>query len=59
MNRFGTQTVAAFIATLFTGYVLILRPYVQVTVPPEAVYALGGLLSGTAFEIFRLRRHRR
>ncbi|MEW2051391.1 hypothetical protein [Streptomyces sp. NPDC005476] len=58
-NRFGKQAVAVFVAALFSGYVLIFRPPVQVTMSPEAVYAFGGLLSGTAFEIFRLRRHRR
>jgi hypothetical protein len=59
VNRSGTQTAAAFVAALFTGYVLISRPSVQVTVSPEALYALGAVLSGTAFEVFRLRRHRR
>ncbi|MER6957447.1 MULTISPECIES: hypothetical protein [unclassified Streptomyces] len=59
VNWFGTQTAAAFVAALFTGYMLISRPHVQVTVSPEAVYALGGLLSGAAFKVFRLRRHRR
>ncbi|MEV1069391.1 hypothetical protein [Streptomyces sp. NPDC050263] len=59
MNRIGTQTAAVFVAALFTGYMLISRPYVRVTVSPEAVYAVGGLLSGAAFKVLRLRRHRR
>ncbi|WP_461087668.1 hypothetical protein [Streptomyces deserti] len=58
VNRFGTQTAVAFIATFFTGYVLVFRPPVQVTVSQEAVYALAGLLSGAAFKIFRRRRYR-
>jgi hypothetical protein len=58
VNRFGTRVIGAFIGTLFIGYVLIFRPPVQVTVSPEAVYALGAVLSGAAFKIFRLRRHR-
>ncbi|MFC8670221.1 hypothetical protein, partial [Streptomyces sp. NPDC057199] len=49
VDRFGKHVIVAFFIVLFTGYVLILRPDIQVTVSQEAVYALGGLLSGTAF----------
>ncbi|MFE1290848.1 hypothetical protein [Streptomyces sp. NPDC058751] len=59
VNRFGTHEFIAFIGTLFAGYVLIFRPVVQVTFPPEAVYALGGVLSGALLKALRLRRHRR
>jgi hypothetical protein len=58
VNRFGKQTPVAFLCVLFTGYMLIFRPPVQVTVSPEAVYALATVLSGAAYRIFRLRRHR-
>jgi hypothetical protein len=59
VNRFGTYAHAAFIGVLFTGYLLIFRPPVQVTVSQETVYAVGGVLSGFVFRAFRLRRHRR
>ncbi|GGT99602.1 hypothetical protein GCM10010226_90850 [Streptomyces phaeofaciens] len=59
VNRFVTHSVGAFIGILFIGYVLIFRPSVQVTVSQEAVYAFGGVLSGAAFRVLRLRRHRR
>ncbi|WSQ15209.1 hypothetical protein OG604_50180 [Streptomyces sp. NBC_01231] len=59
VNRFGTHALGAFLGVLFTGYVLIFRPPVQVTVSPEAVYAFGGVLSGIVFRAFRLSRHRR
>lgn len=58
VNRFVTHAVSAFIVALFVGYVLIFRPSVQVTVSQEAACALGGALSGVAFRVFRLRRHR-
>ncbi|MGV9351248.1 hypothetical protein ACWDSD_42370 [Streptomyces spiralis] len=59
MNWFGTRAVGLFISALFTGYVLIFRPPVHVTVSSEAVYALGGVLSGAVLNVFRLRRYRR
>jgi hypothetical protein len=59
VNRFGTASAVAFLGVLFTGYVLVFRPPVQVTVSPEAVYALAGVLSGAVFKIFRRRRYRR
>jgi hypothetical protein len=42
---------------LFTGYLLIFRPPVHVTVSPDALIVAGGILSGTAFRLLRLRRH--
>ncbi|WP_405477758.1 hypothetical protein [Streptomyces canus] len=59
MNRFGKPAVVAFIGSLFTGYLLIFRPPIQVTVSQEAVYALGAVLSGAAFRTFHSRRSRR
>ncbi|WP_406377110.1 hypothetical protein [Streptomyces sp. NBC_00197] len=59
VNRFGTREFIAFIGILFGGYVLIFRPSVQVTIPPEAIYALGGVLSGALLKALRPRRHRR
>ncbi|WP_328980673.1 hypothetical protein [Streptomyces canus] len=59
VNRFGKPAVVAFIGSLFTGYLLIFRPPVQVTVSQEAVYALGAVLSGAAFRTFHSRRYRR
>ncbi|MFG2351825.1 hypothetical protein [Streptomyces phaeochromogenes] len=59
VDRFGKHAIAAFLIVLFTGYVLILRPDIQVTVSQEAVYALGGLLSGTAYGTLHVRRQRR
>lgn len=59
MNQFGKHAAGAFIGILFTGYLLIFRPPVHVTVSPEALTVAGGLLSGTAFRLLRLRRHRR
>ncbi|MER6374064.1 hypothetical protein ABT255_38125 [Streptomyces mirabilis] len=58
VNRFVTHAVGAFIGALFTGYVLIFRPSVQVTVSPGAVYALAGVLSGAMLKVFPFRRHR-
>jgi hypothetical protein len=59
VNRFGKHAAAAFVSTLFIGYVLVFRPPVHVNVSQEAVYALGGALSGTALNFTRLRRNRR
>ncbi len=59
VNRFGKHATAAFIGLLFTGYLLIYRPHIHVTVSPETVTVLGGVLSGTAFRFFQTRRHRR
>ncbi|MDG9709492.1 hypothetical protein [Streptomyces sp. DH10] len=59
VNRFGTPAAVAFLGALFTGYVLIFRPPVHVTVSQEAVYALAGVLSGAAFKVFRHRHYRR
>ncbi|MGW1364883.1 hypothetical protein ACWCQP_46725 [Streptomyces chartreusis] len=58
VNRFGTREVSVFIGVLFIGYVLIFRPSVHVTVSPEAVWALGAVLSGAAFRALRFGRHR-
>ncbi|MFD8050163.1 hypothetical protein ACFV5E_42805 [Streptomyces chartreusis] len=58
VNRFGTRAIGVFIGVLFTGYVLIFRPSVHVTVSQEAVYALGAVLSGVAFRALRFGRHR-
>ncbi|MEU5225324.1 hypothetical protein AB0G55_22155 [Streptomyces toyocaensis] len=51
--------MTAFIGLLFTGYLLISRPHIHVTVSPETVTVLGGVLSGTAFGFFQTRRYRR
>ena len=62
VNLFDTHAIFAFLTVPFTGYVLITRPAIQVTVSQEAVYALGAVLSGTAFGAFgnrRIRRNRR
>jgi hypothetical protein len=59
VNRFGTHAAIAFVGTLFIGYLLIFRPPIHVTVSPEPVIALCGVLSGTAFRVFQIRRHRR
>lgn len=59
VNLFGKLAVVAFIGSLFTGYLLIFQPPVQVTVSQEAVYALAAVLSGAAFRTFRSRRYRR
>ncbi|WP_217236261.1 hypothetical protein [Streptomyces sp. AC555_RSS877] len=58
VNRFGKRAAAAFIGVLFIGYVLIFEPPIHVTVSQEAVYALGGLMSGAAFRALHHRRHR-
>ncbi|MFF4985458.1 hypothetical protein ACFY3O_36130 [Streptomyces sp. NPDC001046] len=59
VNRFGTPASVAFLGVLFTGYMLVFRPPVHLTVSQEAVYALAGVLSGAAFRIFRRRHYRR
>ncbi|MFE7215142.1 hypothetical protein ACFU93_35415 [Streptomyces sp. NPDC057611] len=59
MNWFGTSAVGLFIGVLFTGYVLIFRPPVHLTVSKEVVYSLGGVLSGAVLNVFRLRHYRR
>lgn len=59
VNRFGNHAMTAFIGLLFTGYLLISRPHIHVTVSPETVTVLGGVLSGTAFGFFQTRRYRR
>jgi hypothetical protein len=59
VNLFGTRAIGAFIGFLFIGYMLILRPSVQVAVSQEAVYAVGGLVSAAAARAVRLRRDRR
>jgi hypothetical protein len=58
VNLFGTRVISAFIGFLFIGYMLILRPSVQVSVSQEAVYALSGLVSAGAVRAVRLRRDR-
>ncbi|MFH8939469.1 hypothetical protein [Streptomyces griseosporeus] len=59
MNLFGKSAVGAFLAVPFTGYLLVYRPPVQVTVSPETVLMLGTMLSAAAFRQLRTRRSRR
>ncbi|GGV80696.1 MULTISPECIES: hypothetical protein [Streptomyces] len=59
VNRFGKRAVGtAFLIVPFTGYLLVCRPPVHVTLSPEAVSALGGVLSAAVFGQLRTRRHR-
>ncbi|XIE81614.1 hypothetical protein AB6O49_34580 [Streptomyces sp. SBR177] len=48
-----------FLGLLVTGYILIYQPQIQVTVSPEAAYALGGTLSSAVVGMYSMRRHRR
>ncbi|GHE24379.1 hypothetical protein GCM10018787_54170 [Streptomyces thermodiastaticus] len=60
VNRFGKRAAGtAFLVIPFTGYLLVCRPPVHVTLSPEAVPALGGVLSAAMLGQLRTRRHRR
>lgn len=59
VNRFGKHVIGAFIGILFTGYLLVFRPPIHVTVSPEAGTALGGVVSGAVLSLVQMRRHRR
>jgi hypothetical protein len=59
VNRSGKHVIGAFIGILFTGYLLVFRPPIHVTVSPEAGTVLGGVVSGAVLSLVQMRRHRR
>ncbi|MFF9025745.1 hypothetical protein [Streptomyces eurythermus] len=58
VNRSGTHAVAAFIGILFSGYLLISRPAVQVTVTIDAVPAAASGLAVAVLCYVRMVRSR-
>lgn len=59
VNCSGKQVLVAFTGLLSTGYLLVSRPPVHLTISPDGATVPGAALSSAAFRLVHTRRHLR